>query len=112
MRPKNTILYQLFEDFVHRIRGSRLILTPLSVTDTMDPFNKSSMQASSTSASRLARYSDRRPSIRMRITDGFAAPEYRVEIRIQRDHDTGLLGAKFEYFRVAGGRQPSVSHVG
>jgi len=47
-----------------RSMGSRLILTPFSVKETIAPFGKSSSQICNTRTSSRARSSPRRPSIR------------------------------------------------
>jgi hypothetical protein len=56
-------------------RGRCLILTPFSVTDAIAPFSRSSLQSCNTLTSSRARSSPRRPSIRMRTTDGPVIPD-------------------------------------
>ena len=59
----------------YRNSGSRLTLTPFSVTDTIAPRARSSLQISKTLTSRRARSSARCPSIRTRMTEGLDAPD-------------------------------------
>jgi hypothetical protein len=87
-----------------RSTGSRLILTPFSVTETIAPFSRSSSQICNTLTSSRARSSPRRPSIRMRITDGPVTPDKASSVwksASKCDNHHTFLAADVEKFRIS-----------